>query len=249
VEKTIVAPHGLDCPKAVVNDGRSAVTYKAPVAEADIIAEALRLGPGGSDTLREIGDWYYNGENGLRKSPTDAVTWYLKAAEEGNDLALRKLGEMFEFGEGVAPDHEKALEWIGKADALLPGSGLWSGLAIARNHEGGRGFPKNLQRAEEWYRLSADKGYVEAQNALGEFYEACGKAADAVRWYRKAAEAAAPSAAHSNADSAASNAMSHLGKLYATGEGVVQNYAQAAMWYQRSIDSGGHFGQQGLALL
>jgi TPR repeat protein len=249
VEKTIVVPHGLDCPKAVVNDGHSAVTYKPPVAEADIIAEALRLGPADSYTLREIGDWYYNGDHGLRKSPADAVTWYLKAAEQGNDLALRKLGEMFEFGEGVAPDHEKALEWIRKADALVPGSGLWSGLAIARKHEGGRGFPKNLQRAEEWYRLSADKGYVEAQNALGEFYEACGKPADAAHWYRKAAESVSPSAAHSKANSAASNAMSHLGKLYATGEGVVQNYAEAAMWYQRSIDSGGYSGQRGLAAL
>jgi uncharacterized protein len=146
---------------------------------------------------------------------------------------------------GVPPDHEKALEWIRKAAVSSPGAAL----SIAKKHEGGRGFPKDLKRAEEWYHLSADTGFVEAQNDLGEFYEACGDRyfADALRWYHKAAESAPSSI--SNTDTAASKAMSNLAKLYASGKGVPRDYAEAVRWYQRSIRSGGYWGQYGLALL
>jgi hypothetical protein len=100
IEKTIVERNGEHCPKAALINGRSAITYKPPVTEADILAEKLRLGPNDSYAWFDIGNWYANGENGLKKSPKDAALWYLKAAEQGNDLAERRIGEMFEFGEG-----------------------------------------------------------------------------------------------------------------------------------------------------
>src|ERR1700730_5519374 len=202
IEKTIVDRNGTHCPKAVTMNGRSAITYKPPVTEADIIAEKLRLGPNDPYAWFDIGDWYSNGEHGLEKSARDAAVWYLKAAEQGNNLAERRLGEMFEFGEGVAPDHEKALEWIRKADVFGP----YAALSIAKKHEGGRGYPKDLKRAAEWYLLGADRGFAEAQNELGEFYEACGGQylAEALRWYHEAA-ASMPSS-NSNTDTAASKA-------------------------------------------
>ncbi|MDP9009299.1 MAG: sel1 repeat family protein [Pseudomonadota bacterium] len=245
IEKTIVDRNGEDCPKVITINGRSAITYKPPVTEADIIAEKLRLGPDDSYAWFDIGNWYINGEHGLKKSPQDAALWYLKAAAQGNYLAQRSIGEMFEFGEGVPPDHDKALEWMRKADIFGPSAAL----SIAKKHEGGRGYPKDLKRAEEWYLLGADRGFAEAQNELGEFYEACGDQylADALRWYHKAA-ASVPSSS-SNTNTAASKAMANLAKLYASGKGVPQDYAEAAKWYQRSINSGGYWGQYGLAVL
>jgi TPR repeat protein len=245
IEKTIVDRKGTHCPKAVTINGRSAITYKPPVTEADIIAEKLRLGPNDPSAWFDIGDWYTNGEHGLKKSPQDAALWYLKAAEQGNYLAQRRIGEMFEFGEGIPPDHEKALEWIRKADAFGPNAAL----SIAKKYEGGRGYPKDLKRAEEWHLLGAVRGFAEAQNELGEFYEACGDQylADALRWYHKAA-ASVPSSSGTTA-TAASKAMANLAKLYASGKGVPQDYAVAANWYQRSINSGGYWGQYGLAEL
>jgi uncharacterized protein len=243
IEKTIVDRNGTQCPKAVTFNGRSVITYKPPATEAGIIAEKLSMGPNDPYAWFDIGDWYANGEHGLNKSPQDAALWYLKAARQGNYLAQRRIGEIFEFGEGVPPDHEKALEWIRKADV----SGPDSALSIAKKHEGGRGYPKDLKRAEEWYLLGANRGFAEAQNELGEFYEACGDQylADALRWYRAAA-----SVPPSNpTDTAASKAMANLAKLYATGKGVPQDYAEAAKWYQRSIDSGGYWAQYGLAVL
>src|ERR1700722_13362809 len=244
IEKTIVDRNGSHCPKAVTIKGRSTIPYKPPVTEADIIAEKLRLDRNDPYAWFDIGDWYANGEHGLKKSPQDAALWYRKAAQQGNYLAQRRIGEMFEFGEGVPPDHEKALEWIRKADVFGPNAAL----SIAKKHEGGRGYPKDLKRAEEWYLLSADRGFAEAQNELGEFYEACGDQhiADALHWYQAAASGPPAS---SNTDTAASKAMANLAKLYASGKGVPQDYAVAANWYQRSINSGGYWGQYGLAVL
>jgi uncharacterized protein len=245
VEKTIVDRNGENCPRAAFSDGHSPITYQRPVTEAQIIAEKLRLGPNDQYAWFDIGDWYSNGEHGLEKSAPDAAVWYLKAAEQGNNLAEGRLGEMFEFGEGVPPDHEKALQWIRKADVLGP----YAALSIAKKHEGRWGYPKDLKRAEEWYLLDADRGFAEAQNELGEFYEAWGDQylAQALRWYHKAA-ASVPSS-NNITDTAASKAMANLGNLYASGRGVPQDYAEAAKWYQRSVDSGGYWGQFGLAVL
>ncbi len=96
--------------------------------------------------------------------------------------------------------------------------------------------------------MGADRGFAEAQNELGEFYEACGDQylADALRWYQAAASVRSSS---SNTNTASSKAMTNLAKLYASGKGVPQDYAVAANWYQRSINSGGYWGQYGLAEL
>ena len=59
-----------------------------------------------ANTFQSIGD---------RKS---AVTWLMKAAEQGFTRAQVNLGYCYEMGDGVAKDLDKAAEWYNKAANL-----------------------------------------------------------------------------------------------------------------------------------
>ncbi|KAF9343093.1 hypothetical protein BGX26_006274, partial [Mortierella sp. AD094] len=50
-----------------------------------------------------------------RSLTSKAMEWYLKAANQGNAVALNNLGEMYQYGKGVPQDYSKAMEWYLKA--------------------------------------------------------------------------------------------------------------------------------------
>ena len=57
-----------------------------------------------------LGKCYYDG-NGSEMNFSDAVNWYRKAAEQGDANAQNRFGYCYEYGEGVAKDLAKAVEW------------------------------------------------------------------------------------------------------------------------------------------
>ena len=78
--------------------------------------------------------------------------------------------------------------------------------------------------------LLATEGDAAAQYNLGLIYEngpgVPQDYAEAVRWYRKAA------------DQGLANAQYNLGYIYAGGQGVPQDYAEAMRWYRKAADQG-----------
>ncbi|HSF66691.1 MAG TPA: hypothetical protein VLA67_04585 [Nitrospiraceae bacterium] len=40
-----------------------------------------------------------------------AAKWYRRSADQGNDLAQRRLGLLYERGDGVPQDHVQAYMW------------------------------------------------------------------------------------------------------------------------------------------
>jgi TPR repeat protein len=62
---------------------------------------------------------YANGLGGLGKDEAQAVSWYRKSAEAGDDLGMARLGVMYEKGlGGLRMDKAQALSWYRKsADA------------------------------------------------------------------------------------------------------------------------------------
>ena len=56
-------------------------------------------------------------ENGLGvpQDNTEAVSWYRKAAEQGNVHAQSNLGNMYANGKGVPQDYAEAARWYRKA--------------------------------------------------------------------------------------------------------------------------------------
>ncbi len=61
--------------------------------------------------------------------------------------------------------------------------------------------------------------------------------AEAVKWWRKAAEQG-----HALAQSA-------LGDMYCIGEGVPENYAEAVKWYRKAAEQGDAVGQYNLGMM
>jgi len=105
----------------------------------------------------------------------------------------------------------------------------------------GERIPTDDETPREWYIDQAEKGNPEAQNLLGQMYEAgiIGQVnwSKAAEWYQKAAE---------NGDA---DAQWRLGGFYTWGKGVQKDYANAIKWYQKSADQGDALGQQGLACM
>ena len=173
---------------------------------------------------------------------------------------------MYEQGQGVAKDFAKAISWYGKAAAQKN--------AIAANNLGvlyrdGRGVPANASEAEKWFRIGADAGDINAQSNLAQLLEQS-KPADALAYYRKAAEQGVASAqgrlgwlimksggdakeaaqwlnkAAEQGDAAAQN---NLGVLYELGQGVDKDPVRAANWYQKAAEQGDAAAQNNIGVM
>lgn len=117
--------------------------------------------------------------------------------------AMFILGWMYQRGEGVPQDVEKAVEpYQLSAD---------QGNAFAQLHLGslyyrGKGIPQDVKKAAELYHLAADQGDASAQEGLGYLYQyGEGVQQDftkAVRYF------------HLSADQGNANAQNHLGHLF-----------------------------------
>jgi len=213
-----------------------AIAYFPPPTKAEIAEIKRKAMTGNAGAEYALGDWYQAGSHGFSKDLRLAAEWYLKAAIHGNNAGQRQIGEMYEFGEGVPPDHQKAVAWIRQATIQYSASSM----LIAGRYERGINAPKNARKAIAWYLMSARAGHVVAQTLLGNLYESPGGGknySEAVSWYRKASDAGWP------------DAMTDLANLYSAGKGVPQDYGAAVDFYRKSIARGGFSAQYPLGLL
>jgi TPR repeat protein len=157
----------------------------------------------------------------------EAVELFLQAANKANSEAMFYLGYLYDQGQGVAQDYERARDWYQKAVA--------AGNVEAMNNLGalyadGHGVAKDYQQARLWYEKAAAAGIPMAMNNLGELYEhGHGVAQDysqARQLYEKAAAAGI------------ATAMFSLGYLYQQGDGVAQGYLEAWQWYEKAAAAG-----------
>jgi TPR repeat protein len=97
-------------------------------------------------------------------------------------------------------------------------------------YERGRGVPKDLQLALEWYHKAAAQDYADAQVSIGRCYHrGVGVPQDygqAVLWFQKAA------------DAGFADGQFELGRMYETGNGVPQDYEQSFYWYSKAAAQG-----------
>ncbi len=92
-----------------------------------------------------------------------AMTWYLKAAEQGHAAAQCNLGVLFGLGQGVAQDYAEAMNWYRKAAE--------QGDADAQNNIGfmyneAHGVSRDYVQAYMWLKLAAIKDNKVAKRDL-----------------------------------------------------------------------------------
>lgn len=148
-----------------------------------------------------------------------AERWYLEAAEQGDVVAMFHLGwiqqsRAIDATRGFVTAMSSQLEAaaggaLGDAYRLVTMSADW---AIATHRD----------RAIEWYRKAADKGFAPAMNNLGQLYLlGIGREpgmAEAIRWHLAAARAGNPIGAW------------NVAIAYSAGHGVSSNAAESEKW-------------------
>ena len=167
-------------------------------------------------------------------------------AEEGgagNAASARLLGSLYEFGRGTPASFPDAAVWYTTAATGGDAEGKYR---LAELYRAGRGVPQSLTQAQTLYREAAEAGLAIAWLPLATMFDEGGRGvrrdeAEAVVWYRRAAEGAPDSA----------RAQGKLGDMYARGRGVRRDDIEAFRWFLRGAESGDSWSQfqAGQALL
>jgi|GEM_PF-1275835 len=158
-----------------------------------------------------------------KKYYINALKAYLIAANHNYVAAENNIGFLYESGQGVPQDNEKASKWYLKAAE--------QGFVMAQNNLGRiYQIDKDYAKAAKWYRKAAIQGNVTAQKRLGTFYYiGQGVPKDyskAAMWFLKAAKQGEV------------EAQSYIAELYFNGQGVSKNYSQAAKWNRKAAEQG-----------
>ena len=141
---------------------RQRVAADAEEARRNAETERQRI----ADEAAAQGDKYYNGR-GVPQDYAQALSWYRKAAEQGNAHAQNNLGLMY-------------VKWPGRSAGLRPGAVVVSQGRRARERQcpeqprasctrSGRGVPQDYAQALSWYRKAAEQGNASGQNSLGAY--------------------------------------------------------------------------------
>ena len=174
---------------------------------------------------------------------TVAIKWFRKAAEQEYAKAQFALGLMYADGLGVSQDHTKAARWYRKA--AIQGVAA-AQASLAQMYAKGIGFSQDHAAAARWYRKAAEQGHAEAQARLAEICaKGCGVSKDeveAVKWFRKAEKHDFVETPlgwwRMAAEQGDTNEQLRLGGMYAEGDGVSQDHAEAARWFRKAADQG-----------
>ena len=163
----------------------------------------------------------YKYGRGVTQNYTEAVKWWRKAAEQGDSGAQCGLGICYEEGQGVPQDYQEAVKWYRKAAE--------QGNTYAQ--EKMNDYKTKQSNTSTAARQSTNNNTTTTVNArslveTGMRHYNAKNYAEAVKWFRKAAE-------QGNA-----GAQCGLGFCYEEGQGVPQNYREAVKWYRKAAEQG-----------
>lgn len=157
--------------KPLVRDGDPEALY--------LVAVLYRDGLGvKADTERAKGYFesaarqgHLNSVNALRAIKNEQYKIEFKEVEpkalQGVASAQNRLGEMYEYGQGVSRDLNAAFDWYSQAAA----QGLTPAIHnLARSYNFGSGVEVDYVKAEALYRQAANEGYAASMFFLGTLY-------------------------------------------------------------------------------
>lgn len=147
--------------QGIYNDAKAKRREGHPAEAAALFRQAADLGD--TAAMIDLGECYRSGD-GVTQDESTALSWFRRAAEAGNTSAMVLTGAMYLLGgEGIEPDDATAAQWFQKASDRNSAAGMYD---LGTMYEDGRGVPVNLEKAEQLYRKSADRGNTEARRRL-----------------------------------------------------------------------------------
>lgn len=174
--------------------------------------------------------WCYVNGYGVPQDYREAVRWWSRAAEQGNEVAQVCLEWCYENGYGIPQDDKGTETWHSKSvkqgNAVVQEDKVIELLAEGRNY-----FKmENYTEAVKCFKKAAEQGNPLAQGMLGNCYATgLGITKDftkAMYWFRQAAEQGDPMGQFM------------LGSCYERGVGVNRDFHTAAYWYKKAAEQG-----------
>jgi TPR repeat protein len=125
------------------------------VQDAEVPALRAKAAAGDVAAQSALGVYYES-----RQDFPEAVSWYRKAADQGDAFAQNNLGAMYDIGRGVPQDYAQAVSWYRKAAD--------QGDAYAQNNLGvmyakGQGVLQDYVSAYFWYTVAEARGTYDTQ--------------------------------------------------------------------------------------
>ena len=154
----------------------------------------------------------------------EACLWYSKAAAQNFMPAQTKLGYMYSHEFGVKRNEKEAVRWY-KVAADNGDDKAQYELGIIYECAFEFDLPGSAKLAAKYYTMTAERGNDSAQMRLALLYQE-GKGVD--KNPQKAVELFLKASDRNN------NSRYFLGQCYEKGDGVKQDYKEAAKWYQKA---------------
>ena len=104
----------------------------------------------------------------VQKDYPNAMTWFCKAADQGDVGGQNNVGWLYQNGWGVKPDYAAALTWYRKA---ADHGYATAQVNIGSLYERGLGVKQDYAEAMIWYRKASDQGSTGAQVNVGWLYQ------------------------------------------------------------------------------
>ena len=146
-------------------------------------------------------------------------------ALQGNSNAQFYLAVMYNNGQGVNSDTEKATAWLQRAAKSGHAESLY---LLGKFYAAGRGVEQDIGTTRRLWTRAGNKGVLKAQTGLAQFYASGGQWTRAVKWWRKAAR------------KGDANSQYHLGLMYQTGQGGLKRSPRNARSWWRKAAAQGH---------
>ena len=190
-----------------------------------------------------LGNIYYRRRlEGVERNISKAIEYYKKAASRKELAALEDLGEIYQKGEGVEKNLLKAAEYyrIAADEGIgCPGTKGVVQAKLAKMYAIGEGVPKNLAKAISYAEKSWGVIQIGTSDLIfADIYRSQAEAepdpVKAKALYVKAAKVYADVNKDKNEPAAA--ALYQLGRLFASGKGVVANKAEAERLIKEAAD-------------
>ena len=185
--------------------------FQSCVTPSGSVAEALKL---------------LDGSDGAQRDCLKAYGMLSSLAASGDPVAMSALGRMFYEGLGVEANGEMAHDWLKKAaDKNEP----YAMFALGRMFADGECVCRDSAAAAEWFKKAAEAGNAQGMVSYGRLMSEKDDFASRIEacvWFRKAA------------DTGDSDAMLALADMYAVGNGVAKDAAEARRWLEKAAGLG-----------